>query len=313
MPTPLPLFIVHNAAAGHTGADECIALIRQELTAAGRAFHLLPARRPQDLPRVAREAVRQARDAGGAVVVAGGDGSVHAAVQQVLPAGVPFGVIPVGTFNYFARAHGIPEDVAAATRALLTAQVVPVQVGRINEEYFTVNAGLGVYAASLADREAFKQRLGRSRLVAFFAGLATLLRTHPAWTLQMEVDGRLRTVRAATVFIANNPLQLAQLGLAESDAPQQGRLVAVLVPPRGPLGAIGLLLRGLAGRLGQVPEVSSFAFRELRVRPGRPYLPGRLRVGCDGETLWLRAPLRVQVAGQPLHLLQPAPAEGAPS
>lgn len=311
MPSPLPLFIVHNAAAGHTGAAECIALIQHELEAAGQPYRLLPARRPRELQRTAAAAVAEARAAGGAVVVAGGDGSVHSVVQQVLPAGVPFGVIPIGTFNYFARAHGIPTDVAAASRALLTARAIPVQLGRINEEYFTVNAGLGVYAASLADREALKHRLGRSRLVAFFAGLATLLRSHPEWILQMEVDGTPHTVHAATVFVGNNALQLEQMGIAETAALANGRLVVVIVPPFGPLGAVRLLWRGLTGQLGETPEITSMTFRELHVRPRRAYLPGRLRIGSDGETLWLRQPLTLRVAEKPLQLLVPAP-EPAP-
>ena len=84
------------------------------------------------------------------------------------------GVVPQGTFNYFARTHGIPADQTEAVGLLLRAAPTPVQVARINDRVFLVNASLGLYPDLLEDREAFKARFGRSRGVAFVAGWVCL-------------------------------------------------------------------------------------------------------------------------------------------
>ncbi len=55
------------------------------------------------------------------------------------------GVIPYGTFYYSARTHGIPTDPAAAMQHLLDADPTPMQVAAINDQFFLVNASLGVY------------------------------------------------------------------------------------------------------------------------------------------------------------------------
>jgi len=62
-------------------------------------------------------------------------------------------------------ANGIRQDIQAPTRALLNARVEPVQVGRLNDQVFLVNASLGLYPHLLEDREAAKEVHGRSRVV----------------------------------------------------------------------------------------------------------------------------------------------------
>lgn len=55
------------------------------------------------------------------VVVVGGDGLVHLALQAVAGTGTVLGIVPVGTGNDFARALGLdkPESIEAATRRAL--------------------------------------------------------------------------------------------------------------------------------------------------------------------------------------------------
>ncbi|MDF3031157.1 MAG: hypothetical protein K0R03_1715 [Moraxellaceae bacterium] len=301
----MPLFIVHNAGSGSQAAHECLATITRVLEDAGRAFELLPV--PQSgMAGVTKEAIALCRQHRGALVVAGGDGSISGAVQQALPAGVPLGVIPVGTFNYFARTHAIPLDIEAATRALLDAVVVPVQVGQVNDRYFTVNASFGLYAQSLEDREAFKHRFGRSRFVALLAGLATLLRSPQPWLVQF--DALAAPVRATTVFVGNNMLQLQQTGIPGVEALAAGELVAVIVAPGGLVERLATFMRGAAGELWRAPSVQCLAFRCLTVTPRLQQGVRRIRVGLDGETAWLRTPLQFQRAAQPLRLLVPAAA-----
>jgi diacylglycerol kinase family enzyme len=239
----------------------------------------------------------------GIVVAAGGDGTINAVVQAALYSGRPFGVLPQGTFNYFSRTHGIPSDTAEATMALLEATVRPVQVGLINDRVFLVNASLGLYPKILEDREAYKRQFGRSRLVALWSGVITLLRQHRQLVLGLEHTGEVRVMRTPTLVVGNNPLQLAQLGLPEAHAVQRGQLAAIMVRPVGTLAMFGLLFRSALGQLGDADNVISFAFERLTVRP---YGRRRIKVAMDGEVAWLNTPLVFQMAPNPLQLLVPA-------
>ncbi|QNM97941.1 diacylglycerol/lipid kinase family protein [Chitinimonas koreensis] len=308
-----PFFIVINGVSGSDAADSRERVIRDQLEPAGRSceFLAVPEHDMQRmLPVVARRAVELAQRMGGCVVAAGGDGTVNAVAQAALGSGVPLGVLPQGTFNYFARTHGIPLDGAEAARALLDARVRPVQVGLVNGRVFLVNASIGLYPRLLEDRETFKQRYGRSRLVALFAAIATLLREHRKLHLEIERGGVTETLRTPTLFVGNNALQLAQLGLPEAATVGQGELAAISLGKVGSGRLLGLMLRGALGQLHDDERIDRFTFRHMTVGLRRAYGRRNIKVATDGEIIWMHTPLRFELSPEPLELLLPArPAE----
>ena len=305
-----PLFIVMNAASGHKDSGDEQQIISDVFSAAGRKFEFLEIDKPASIGAVCAKAVALAQAQGGVVVAAGGDGTVNAVAAAVLRSGCPFGVLPQGTFNYFGRTNGIPQDAKAAAQALLGASISPVSVGEVNGRVFLVNASLGLYPQLLEDRETWKQQFGRSRLVAFASGLATVLQARSQLKLEIELAGNITALRTPTLFIGNNHLQLAQVGIneADADAVNRGELTGIAVRPIGTLALLGLLARGVIGRLGDADSIDSFSFRKLNVmmRGKR-----RVKVATDGEISWMTPPLVFQVADTPLLLMVPAPADRA--
>lgn len=304
---PGPLCLVMNAASGDNDKAAARSAVEGVLREAGRPFVTRLAERGDQIPQLAAEAVAQAVAERGAVIAAGGDGTLNAVAQAVLPTGVPFGALAQGTFNYFARAHGLPLAPEDAARCWLAGHVREVQVGQINEHAFLVNASVGIYPRLLRAREEDNRRFGRHRAVAAWAALRTLWRERHTLRLSLQADGgAVVRVRTPTLFVGNNALQLAQLGLPEApEVESQGRLAAITVNPVGKATMLWLALRGAFAGLGDADEVQSLAFRELVAKPLRhPRRP--LHVAYDGELRWLTPPLRFSVAAQPLKLLVPA-------
>lgn len=300
----LPLFIVLNAGSGRQEVDAARDTIARVLDAAGRRHEIEMVRRGADIPAAATRAAARARAEGGAVVAAGGDGTLNAVAQAAHAAGCPMGVVPQGTFNYFSRTHGIPLETEAATQALLAARPTPVQVGEVNGRLFLVNASLGLYPELLEDREKFKSRFGRNRLIALVSALVTVLREHGQLRLRIEAAGQVREVRTPTLFVGNNRLQLQQVGLPQARAIERGHVAGVMLEPVGTLALLRLLLRGALGSLGEDERVQSFAFARMTVSPGRRLGARRYKVAADGELIWLRSPLTFGVCDEPLYLLK---------
>ena len=261
---------------------------------------------PQRIAELASEAVRCARQAKGVVVAAGGDGTINAVAQATLGSGCAFGVLPQGTFNYFSRTHGIPADIDEALQIVLHETARPVQVGLVNQQVFLVNASLGLYPKLLEDREAWKAQFGRSRLVAFGAGLSTLLRGDRNLRLRIELQGAERDVRTPTLFIGNNALQMEQLGFAEATAIDAGQLAGIMLKPVTRFTMLGLLARGAFGQLGAADEVVNFPFRKLTVHHPQAAGVRRVKVATDGEISWQTFPLKFCVSPDPLLLICPA-------
>ncbi|MDO5692439.1 MAG: diacylglycerol kinase family protein [Pseudomonadota bacterium] len=308
MPSAAPsLFIIFNPASGSDDTDEVRRRVADRLQAAGRPFELFVAGPGDELAAVIGRAVNAARDARGAVVAAGGDGTLNAVAQAVWNANLPMGVLPRGTFNYFARAHGMPAELDEAIDTLLNAHIEPVTVGLVGERLFLVNASVGLYPRLLQEREQANRRLGRSRIVAMLAGLATLLRGRSVMTLELHGHGQARVVRTRTLFVGHNELQLRAIGLREALAVESGRLAAITLQPLPAWRTLWLLVRGALGRLDGAEGVDSFAFDRLVVQPWRA--GAHVKAAVDGEIVRLRAPLVFQTAPRPLRLLVPRPPE----
>jgi diacylglycerol kinase family enzyme len=310
-PTPVdvaaPFHIVLNVGSGTNDAAATRNTIETILAGTNREHYVRAVERPEQLDRVARQTVDEARSRGGVVVVAGGDGTIRTVAQATLGSGCLFGVLPQGTFNYFGRTHGIPSDTANATLLLLSAHAHPVQVAQVNDRVFLVNASLGLYPELIEDREAYTRKFGRSRLVALWSALATLLHEHRPLRLLIEDGDDTRSMRTPTLFIGNNRLQLEQIGIPQAPALEHGLLVALAARPVGMLAQYWLMMRGALGELGTADDVISFPFRRMVVTPATRRRARRVKVATDGEIVWLRPPLEFRVAAEPLYLLKPEP------
>jgi diacylglycerol kinase family enzyme len=89
----------------------------------------------------------------------------------MLGSGLPMSILPQGTFNYFGRTVGISQETEAVLESLLDAVIQLVDVGLLNGHVLLVNASLGLYPQLLEDREAYKRRYGRSRLIALWPAI----------------------------------------------------------------------------------------------------------------------------------------------
>jgi len=312
--TSQPLFIVLNAGSGDKNAETVANKLAEIFYADKQPYELFLCRRPGDISDMTKQAVELASHRHGVVVAAGGDGTIRYIAQAVLAAGLPFGIVPLGTFNYFARDQGVPQEVEQAAEALMTGMREgnerQVQVGQLNDEVFLVNASLGLYPQLLADREVFKKQHGRSRMVAKWAALVTILKCDIKMQLRIEhTGGEQRSgesvIPASTIFVGNNSLQLHDVGLAsESQHVKNGQLAIIALPPMTIFKRIAFAIRGMLGLLRKAPELTHFACRQLVVEPLRLRKP-YVKVAMDGEVSQMRPPLTFRVGPQCLRLVVP--------
>lgn len=298
--------VLLNEGSGRDDKERTKEAIGRVFAQAGQRYEFISVNDPKALVQSAKAAAQRIKKEGGALIVAGGDGTISSVAKVALKTQCPFGVIPMGTFNYFARANKISENPEEAAAALISADTKPAQVGQLNGEVFLVNASLGLYPNLLEEREQFKRRFGRSRLVALGAAFVTLFREHRQLTLELISDDEHEYVRTPTLVVANNRLQLEQIGVNERPV-QRGELVAIRLKPASPLMLFSLMLSAALGRLGKKTEVQTRGIHMLVVRPGRSYGKQRLKVALDGEVRFMSTPLVFQVADKSLQLLIAAP------
>lgn len=300
-----PWVVVINAASGRQAGEVLAGRIQERVSAAGCQVSIRLVVHADELGAVAAKAASQARELNGILVAVGGDGTINALASAALAEGTAFSVVPGGTFNYFGRANGFPEAPDACIDAVLAGRLRPIQAARVNGRPFLVNASFGLYPQLLAEREEFKRRWGRSRPAAWLAALLTLLGSHRLHDLTLLTASTSRRMRASTVFVGNNRLQLQHVGLPEAGAVESGCLIGLVLRPLGRLGLVRLALQGAMGKLADAEAVERMVFRRLEVAPGRWWRRRQVKVAIDGEQLNLMAPLVFDVCPAPLWLVAP--------
>ncbi|HEX7636217.1 MAG TPA: diacylglycerol kinase family protein [Noviherbaspirillum sp.] len=297
----LPITVLMNASSGSADKSAARMAVDTILRAAGRNVELLLARRPRDLPMLAQQA---AATRPGILVAAGGDGTLNAVASAAHARGLPFAVIPLGTFNYFARNLDIPLDSASAARVIIEGRVRRVPIGQVNGRLFLNNASIGLYRRLIEHRELHKKRFGRNRVVALLSGLATLLREHRVYLLHLEIDGQSLTLSSLMVFFGRNALQMEHLGLDEALCVARGELAVLALREVDRLELLGLALRGALARLETAQNLRQYCALKVQV----DWLDGRdrrIRVAVDGELVECTLPLVIETVPDALQVIVP--------
>lgn len=247
----------------------------------------------------------RARDEGFRVVTAaGGDGTIAAVAAALTRGPSTLGVLPMGTFNYFARSLDIPEDLEAAVTVLRDGVARPTRIATINGEVFLNNASLGAYPSILQNREMIYARWGRSRIAAYWSVIKTLITLRRPLAITMHARGRTRHFQTPLVFAMNNVFQLRQMGLQGAEKVSNGDL-AIFVAPRA--GRWKMIRSACALMLGAAREHVDFELisgDEIELHCNRK----RLVVARDGERSRLTGPLKLRVCPGALRVMAPAAA-----
>lgn len=250
----------------------------------------------------ADEAKRAVRDGFRIVVAAGGDGTVAGVAHALAGTDVALAVLAMGTFNYFARGLGMPEDAETAARAILDGAPHDIAVGTLNGRVFLNNVSIGLYPAILEEREATYARYGRYRILAHIASLRTILRFQRPHRMELLQDETRHRIRSPMLFVARSAYQLDQFGLEGARAISDDRFALFLAHQQTRLGFLRLAWKLIRRKVDHGRDVIVSTPRRIAVTiPGRR----RISVALDGEKLKMRLPLRIEIAEHDLQVILP--------
>jgi diacylglycerol kinase family enzyme len=248
-------------------------------------------------------AAQAAADGFDLVVAHGGDGTVNEVVNGLMRAGGPrsarsatqngvhrpmLGVVPGGSANVFAGALGLPREPVEATHHLLQAieagRSRRIGLGRVDDRWFTFNAGIGWDAEVVAAVDN-RRRKQASPVLYVRTALGHYLRQSaraPELTVELPGEEPISGVRLAMVcntdpwtYLGSRPLRLVP-GCSFDRGLGLFALRSLATPTV--LRHVGQVLRGTA------PKGKHLELRDdvshIRVTSPRP-----VRVQVDGDVL----------------------------
>ncbi len=289
--------LILNPGAGRAAGPDHLTGALHVLESHGWQVDVQRSRSPGDVTAIARDAVRKRANA---VVVAGGDGTINAAVQALAGTDTALGYLPYGTVNVWAREVGIPLTARAAARSLVTGTTVTLDLGRADDRFFLLMAGIGFDAAVLQRSvavERYKRRLGVIPYAAM--GFATAA-SYRGIDVELRFDGLIRRVQAIMVVVGNTRLYGGRFRFTPDAVANDGQLDVCIVKGHGFMSlvrqTVPLVIEGSVAHC----DVEFLRVRELTVQGD-----GRVPVQLDGE-LAGSTPTRFTVAGKTLRAIVPS-------
>lgn len=237
------------------------------------------------------------------VIMAGGDGTMNAAVDCLHARGLPLGVLPLGTANDLARTLGIPADPEAACRAIAQGRLHRIDLGRVNGKLFFNAASVGV-AARLSHRldRDLKARWG---VLSYPLRVRELIGDSEAFEAEIRGDdGDVTRVRSIQIAVGNGRCYGGGMRVAEDSAIDDGRLDLYSLEPQS-LWRLVLSLPSLrAGRHDQLEGSLTLQGRRFTVTTDAP-----MDVATDGEVTTC-TPAVFEILPAALPVLIPADGDG---
>lgn len=264
------LLVITNSGAG-TADEESLAAALEVLRAEAEV-EVAATSSPDELDAVLGGA------RGRTVVVAGGDGSLHAVVQALHRRGelgdTTLGLLPLGTGNDFARSVGLPLDAVEAAEALTRSTAHPVDLVVADDGTVVVNhVHLGAGAEASKVGAEWKERLGRIGVgrvnlgkLGYPIGVAqSALDTAPV-RVRIEVDGEeIADEEVLMVALGNGASVGGGAELTPDADVSDGRIDVLVSTATGPLARVGYAAQLARGTHEDRDDVTLLHGCEVRV------------------------------------------------
>lgn len=259
-----------NPAARSGAHSDAAERAAARLRAAGIRVGVISGGSAADSSALLRAAIEVGTDA---VLVAGGDGTVNLAIQELAGTGVPLGVIPVGTGNDLASAVGLRElHAAAAADAVIAGRTRRIDLARATRAdgssrlYATVFAS--GFDAKVNDR-ANAMRWPRGHIRYDIAVLVEFLRLRGLlFRVELELAGGATEIVDGPLLMAtvgNGPTYGGGIPICPDAVLDDGLLDVTLVRPAGRLALLRLLRKVYAGTHASSPHVIVRRARAVRL------------------------------------------------
>jgi diacylglycerol kinase (ATP) len=207
------------------------------------------------------------------VVVLGGDGNVHWAIQELAHSPSALEVIPTGTGNDFARTHGFTHK-RVREEASTTAQI---DLGLVqfkgNERYFGQILSTGFDSAVNQRANGMKFLKGRIKYT-----LATVLelRSFRPMTYTLTIDGKRRVIAAIMVAVGNGGSYGGGMKLIPQANPADGLLDILILHSVSTWELIKVFPRIFSGSHIDHPAIEQIQARRI-------VIDSKALVYADGE------------------------------
>ncbi|MEO5938483.1 MAG: diacylglycerol kinase family protein [Sphingomonas sp.] len=286
MATKLSVIVNKNGGTASKLADKLVPTLREAFAAAGIEVDVQPVE-GGEIASAIKTAAKKGR-----VVVAGGDGTVSCAAQQLAGSDAEFALLPLGTLNHLARDLGLPTDLEEAAKVAATGKATPIDVAEVNGHVFVNNASIGLYPTMVRTREGLQDDKGWPKWLSALPAAYAALERLPHHRLRVDLGQGERSIVTPLLFVGNNVYSLDRSEVGQRASLTDGKLSVYAVAHRSRLSLLWFAARALVGRTRHdVDFVTIGECEALKVWSAGD----SVEIALDGEVQRIDSPLEFRV------------------
>jgi len=221
-----------------------------------------------------------------AIIIVGGDGTLHQAINHLHAFHIPLGLIPAGSANDFAKALKIPLHYKKALLRITKSAPKTYDLIKLNNKWIHSVAGMGVDAetAIKSIKSPLKKWLNRAYLgrLTYLLTFFTVIKDYKPFQVEFSFpDGKIRQFdRVWLLAVGNTSFYGGGIPICPKADPEDGLLDVTIVHSLS-LWMLLLVLPTVFFRVHtSLPYVTTFQIKDISVNTDHPVL-----VQGDGEKI----------------------------
>lgn len=236
------------------------------------------------------------------VVAAGGDGTISSIVDALLRLQIPakLGVLPIGTFNHFAKDLAIPTDIEAALRIVKAGHTTLIDIAKVNDRHFINNSSIGLYSYIVKERESLEHK-GLHKWVALFSVLVGLSTRHFAYDVRFGALESASRKKISNIFIGNNIYTIEGPRAGTRARLSEGKLFVAILNSMHGFEMVRFLYKSIIKAALADKDLNVVGLAECVIESNKK----TIRVAYDGETMMMVPPLRYTILPKVLSVIVP--------
>lgn len=160
------------------------------------------------------------------IIACGGDGTINEVASCLVNTKIKLGIIPIGSGNGLASNLKIPKLLEEATQVIRNGKTQYIDIGKINQQYFFSNMGIGIDALIIKKYDSYKKRT----LTAYIkASLQASLQYKPIKAI-LSFNNQFINSNSFMLFVSNSNEMGYGMSLTPNASLVDGKLNLVLIP-----------------------------------------------------------------------------------
>ena len=197
------------------------------------------------------------------VIAVGGDGLLHLILQKIVPANIPFSLIPAGTGNDFVRSQGWDLfDVDAQLLKTISHEPQPMDLGLVDGEWFGAILSSGF--DSVVNEKANQMSWPKGPM-KYNAAIALELSRFSPRSYHITTDDRSFTTEAMLIAVANSTSYGGGMLVCPDASTSDGFFDVMILRPVSKLEFIKVFPRVFKGTHIDHPAVEIFRTQSIQI------------------------------------------------